>query len=433
MENEEKEIVKEKKGNKLIPIIIAAVIVVIVGATIGIYIHSSSPKNIVSKVIEKTYEKYDKVMNNTIDYDFSKDTLKVSGDLNVDTNIDGLEKLKNDKFTFDIGVDYKSKKLEAGLAVDEKKTTLIDIMAYIVDNKLYLDLGKDYDGLLKTDDVNFEDFLSIDLEETKNDFTKEDINYIVKAYKNILIKSIDEKDLKKSTDTIKINGKDTKVNKISYTINDQNIEKLTKKMIEETLKDNELIKKLAKVSGKEVVDVKYELEEQQEKFTIDEDLNIKLDIYTKGITNSFAGLNMRADKDNYLNLTVNKKDSNVVIKSDDTKIDLDINKLTDEEANIDYNVKYEDTKLSGNLTYNNKKIDNKRYQGKVIYYMNYNKQKLKLTLDYKLKVNVPIAKIDTNKAKDITEADGIEDAYNNIMDRFQKSTSYDMISNLFSY
>ena len=433
MENEEKEIVKEKKGNKLIPIIIAAVIVVIVGATIGIYIHSSSPKNIVSKVIEKTYEKYDKVMNNTIDYDFSKDTLKVSGDLNVDTNIDGLEKLKNDKFTFDIGVDYKSKKLEAGLAVDEKKTTLIDIMAYIVDNKLYLDLGKDYDGLLKTDDVNFEDFLSIDLEETKNDFTKEDINYIVKAYKNILIKSIDEKDLKKSTDTIKINGKDTKVNKISYTINDQNIEKLTKKMIEETLKDNELIKKLAKVFGKEVVDVKYELEEQQEKFTIDEDLNIKLDIYTKGITNSFAGLNMRADKDNYLNLTVNKKDSNVVIKSDDTKIDLDINKLTDEEANIDYNVKYEDTKLSGNLTYNNKKIDNKRYQGKVIYYMNYNKQKLKLTLDYKLKVNVPIAKIDTNKAKDITEADGIEDAYNNIMDRFQKSTSYDMISNLFSY
>ena len=36
-------------------------------------------------------------------------------------------------------------------------------------------------------------------------------------------------------------------------------DKLSKKMIEETLKDHELIKKLAKLTGKEVVDLKYDL------------------------------------------------------------------------------------------------------------------------------------------------------------------------------
>lgn len=247
---------ENKKNNKILPICLIIIAVICLGLGSIIY-YLSSPKKIVFSVINKSYEKYDKLVNNTIDFDITKDSIKVNGNLNIDTNISGFEDINQDVIKYSSGIDYKNKKVEGGISLNENNVTLAEVMAYLVDDTLYMSLGDDYKDLINMGNSNFNKI--IDLDDLNNNYTKDDINYVVKAYKDILIDSINSKDLTKGTDTISIDGKDVKVNKVTYIIDSKVLKELNNNITDKVLNNKELLNRLAKISGEKVDDIKESL------------------------------------------------------------------------------------------------------------------------------------------------------------------------------
>ncbi|MBE6161116.1 MAG: hypothetical protein E7158_02705 [Firmicutes bacterium] len=418
-----------KKKSKALPICIVLIVALCICLG-GFYFYFSTPKKIVSNVINKAYEKYDEIANKDVKFDIAKDSVKVEGNLNFDTNIPGFDTIKNDVIKFTGGIDYKNKKAEGGLSLDEKNKTLADIMAYVIDGNAYMTLGDDYKGLVNVGKSDFEDVLNLeDLEKTKID--KDDINYVVKAYKDILIDSIDKKDLEKSSDTIKIDGKDTKVTKISYKVNKKNLEKLSKNIIDKTLSDKELLKKLAKITDTDVEDIKDSLKEAKDDLEIeDEDLNMTLNIYTKGFMNDFVGLDLKIDKDNSLNVVVNKDNTKVTIKAgNEMTFVATIKEYNDEKIDIDYNVKVATTTVSGNLTITAKETKKDHYKGSLNFTVKYAGFNASVKMDYTMEIGAKIADINTSKAVDQNKAYyDLQIASNKILNRLQSSNIGTIIS-----
>ena len=423
--------VETKKKSKALPICIVLIVALCICLG-GFYFYFSTPKKIVSSVINKAYEKYDEMLNKDVDFDIAKDSIKVEGSLNFDTNVPGFDTIKDDVIKFNGGIDYKNKKAEGGLTLNEKNKTLAEVMAYLIDDNAYLTLGDDYKGLVNAGKTDFDDVLNLEDSKTTN-INKDDINYIVKAYKDILIDSIDEKDLEKSSDTIKIDGKDTKVTKVSYKLNSKNLEKLSKNIIDKTLDDKELLKKLAEITDTDVDDIKEELKESKENLEIDnDDLKMTLDIYTKGFMNTFVGLNLKVDKDNYLNVVVNKDDTKVTIKvGSETTFVATIKEYNDEKIDVDYDVKVSGTKVSGNLTVTAKETKKNHYEGSINFNVKYAGYNASVKMNYTMEIGAKIADINTSKAVDINKASyDLQVAETKILTRLKSSNLGTIINSL---
>ena len=423
--------IETKKKNKALPICVVLLVVLCLGIG-GFYFYFSTPKKIVTSVINKAYSKYDEAINKSVDFDIAKDSFKIDGDLNIDTNIPGFDKINEDKLNYTAGLDYKNQKVEGGLTLKESGKTLADVMAYIIDGKSYLDLGNDYKKLINAGEVDFEDI--IDLSNTKVNFDKDDINYIVKSYKDILIDSIDDEDLEKSSDTIKVDGKDTKVNKVTYKLTDKKAEKLAKNIIDGTLNDKELLKKLAKVSGEDVDDIKDSLKDAKKDMDIDnEDLKMTLNIYTKGFLNDFVGLDINIDDDNSIKVIENKDNTTVTFKSGNTMTFVaTIKDKDDEEFNMDYTVEFSGQKITGNLTVTEKETKKNNYKGSISFDVKYSEYKFAIKMNYTMEVGAKIADINTSNAVKIEDVeDDLEDVSETIINRLESSNLGTIISSSF--
>ena len=422
---------KPKKNKKLIIIILVALVVLCLGFG-GFIFYNGRPKRIVSNVINKLYKDYDKAMNNTLDFDPLKDSYKMEGTLTVDTNIDGFEDLNKEKVGFTLGMDYPNNKIEAGASLTEESKTIVDAMIYIIKDTMYATLGDDYKNAIKlgSDDEISEVF---DISELENiNISKDDINYIVKAYKNILIDSIDEKDLKKSTDTIEVDGKDVKVNKVTYKINDKNLEKLTKKMIDGMLDDKELLKKLSNIADIDVDDLKDELKEAKKDIEIDEDINMSLNFYTKGVLNTYVGMEFKGEGFSIKSTKIDDDKTDIEIEIESLlTAEINVKESSDEKFDADFKIKAAGETISGSITTTSKETKKDNYKGTFAFSIKYNDYKFKLDMDYTLELNANIADIDTKNAVEYSENDEeLNKAINDIADRLQKSNIYSIIEGL---
>ena len=169
--------ITSKKGNKIIPI--AAVVLVVVALFAGgFYYYFNRTDKIVTNVINKAFNKINDSIDEIENFDYNKDTALVNGSLKIDTNIDGLEDLKNEKFDYTFGMDYKNRKLELGAALTENETKIIDALLYFINDKAYVSLKDDYKKIINIDDeiFNFDDIFKIE----NVNFNKDDLNYITK-------------------------------------------------------------------------------------------------------------------------------------------------------------------------------------------------------------------------------------------------------------
>lgn len=410
---------ENKKNNKILPICLIIIAVICLGLG-SIFYYLSSPKKIVFSVINKSYEKYDKLVNNTIDFDITKDSIKVNGDLNIDTNISGFEDINQDVIKYSSGIDYKNKKVEGGISLNENNVTLAEVMAYLVDDTLYMSLGDDYKGLINMGNSNFNEI--IDLDDLNNNYTKDDINYVVKAYKDILIDCINSKDLTKGTDTISIDGKDVKVNKVTYIIDSKVLKELNNNITDKVLNNKELLNRLAKISGKKVDDIKESLTDSKKDFNVSDDVKYTLDIYTKGITNSFVGIKL-SDDNSLINVIVNKDNTKITLKnSDDLAIVFTVNEYSDEKIDLDYDIDYFDEKISGNFKISNKEVKKNNYKGLIELSFKYNENNASVKINYNMEIGSKIADVDTNSAVSYDQASNdLMTAITNITTRLESS------------
>ncbi len=417
--------ITSKKGNKIIPIV-AVVLVVVALFAGGFYYYFNKTDKIVTNVINKAFNKINDSIDEIENFDYNKDTALVNGSLKIDTNIDGLEDLKNEKFDYTFGMDYKNKKLELGAALTENETKIIDALLYFINDKAYVSLKDDYKKIINIDDeiFNFDDIFKIE----NVNFNKDDLNYITKEFKKILIDSIEMKKLTKSSSTIKLNGKSTKVTKISYNLNEKNTKKFIENIIDNILDNDELLKKLSKISDMSVSNIEGTLEDAK-----NEDIEAigTLNLYTKGFTNEFAKLELINNNTKFG--IINNNDNTVIyVKDNDANLEITINENTKNKLSIDYLYKESNAKVDGTIKITNKEISESKNEGSIELSVNYDKYKVNLELDYKSEIGAAIANFDetnTVKLSEMTPTE-IDNLYAKLFNKLVKSNMYEIIKNI---
>lgn len=417
--------ITSKKGNKIIPIV-AVVLVVVTLFAGGFYYYFNKTDKIVTNVINKAFNKINDSIDEIENFDYNKDTALVNGSLKIDTNIDGLEDLKNEKFDYTFGMDYKNRKLELGAALTENETKIIDALLYFINDKAYVSLKDDYKKIINIDDeiFNFDDIFKIE----NVNFNKDDLNYITKEFKKILIDSIEMKKLTKSSSNIKLNGKSTKVTKISYNLNEKNTKKFIENIIDNILDNDELIKKLSKISDMSVSNIEDTLKDAK-----NEDIEAigTLNLYTKGFTNKFAKLELINNNAEFG--IINNNDNTVIyVKDNDAKLEITVNENTKNKLSIDYLYKESNAKVDGTIKITNKEISESKNEGSIELSVNYDKYKVNLELDYKSEIGASIANFDetnTVKLSEMTPTE-IDNLYAKLFNKLIKSNMYEIIKNI---
>ena len=417
--------ITSKKGNKIIPI--AAVVLVVVALFAGgFYYYFNRTDKIVTNVINKAFNKINDSIDEIENFDYNKDTALVNGSLKIDTNIDGLEDLKNEKFDYTFGMDYKNRKLELGAALTENETKIIDALLYFINDKAYVSLKDDYKKIINIDDeiFNFDDIFKIE----NVNFDKDDLNYITKEFKKILIDSIEMKKLTKSSSNIKLNGKSTKVTKISYNLNEKNTKKFIENIIDNILDNDELIKKLSKISDMSVSKIEDTLKDAK-----NEDIEAigTLNLYTKGFTNEFAKLELINNNAEF-GIINNNYNTVIYVKDNDANLEITVNENTKNKLSIDYLYKESNAKVDGTIKITNKEISESKNEGSIELSVNYDKYKVNLELDYKSEIGASIANFDetnTVKLSEMTPTE-IDNLYAKLFNKLIKSNMYEIIKNI---
>ena len=312
---------------------IAAVAILLVGGVI-LGAVSSTPKSVFKGAINKVY----KLSNTALDsyetyleeYDLTENAAHVTGDFAIETNLEDFDGYELDKISlgFDVGVDYKSEILKVGADLKGKKEKISFDAAY-QENEMYI-ASSLFEEILKIDSEMMSELgIEVDFEELKEqiktyekeyDSDPETYEYIVKAVKNALIKALDSEYMEKEKDTIDVLDKELRVTKNSYVFKDKAVKAMLKTVAEELLDDKEFAKKMADAMGVEKSEVKELLKQIKKSASdIDFDGKIALNIYTKGLFNSLAGVGVEVEGKEYLSMYTDGK--NVEITFDNHEKD----------------------------------------------------------------------------------------------------------------
>lgn len=410
---------EKSKRNFLVPVIILLVLALAVG---GVYYYFTNKGRIVKNLINNAYEKFDKLTFN--DKFNLEQSILLSGDLSVNTNIPELQDLNSEKLNYVVGVDYTNKKMELGASLEENGAKLIDAAMYVLDNTAYISLNEDFDKLIKVAVEDFDDIFTI-----SNDInlSEDDIKYIAKAYKNILIDSIDSKDFVKSSANITLDGKNTKVTKLSYDMTSQRAAKLVNSIIDGTLNDSKLLGILSNASGVSVDELKTELSSAKVSETSSGSERITFDIYTKGFNNSFVGMDIQGI------IQIRKNSDNVTIEAGmgAEKVSLVVKNLSDDSCVIELSSNIGGEVINGSLSLTVKEIEKNVFDGTVIFDLNYDGTTFSATSNFNEKIGANIADIDVTGAVDsesLSESD-LNKISETISSKFMNSKLYKLIEN----
>ena len=411
---------KPKKG-LIFPIVLLLVIALAVG---GVYYYFNNKGRIVKSLINDAFEKFDGL---TIDngYNLESQSVLISGDLSLNTNISELQDLNGEKLNYSFGLDYPNKKIEIGASLEEDGLNLIEAAMYLLDDTAYISLKDNYDKLIKIESAELSDIFSVS---NGLNLSQDDIDYIVKAYKKILIDSIDSRDFDKSSATIVLNGKDTKVTKLTYNLTGAKAQKLVNNIIYETMNDSKLLNILSKASGLSVDELKSQLEMSKIDGLYDDSEMISFDIYTKGFNNSFVGMDIQGI------VKIRKNNDNVTIEAGlgVEKVSLVIKSINDDSCVVEFNSNIGGEVIKGNLTLTSKEIEKNVYEGSVVFDLTYGENTFSISNKFNEKIGVSISDVDVSNAVDFESLseDDLNRIEESISSKFMNSKLYKLIESL---
>lgn len=419
---------EEKKHSKLPKILIILIILILLGAG-AFYAYNfifNKPDKVVKGLINKAYEKFESPLKQSKAIDLNNESVLVTTDISLNTNIAGFEDLNDIKLNLITGTDYANKKFELGASLIENNQNIIDLFMYILNKDAYMMLNDIYSSPIK---LNTED---IDLEEILNNrISAEDTEYILKELKNIFIESLDMNDFKKSSDTITIDGKEVKVNKINYILDAEKQQKIVNNMIDNILKNEELLNRLAKISNEDVETIKQALMESKiESYDTEDNENIIFNIYTKGMTDEFVGLDIELPENSNIKIRKNSSDTTVSANISGVSIMLTIKEESKEKATIDMKINIAGEEITGTATIENNEIDEKNSESKTTLNITYQGETVELTFNMKQQIGANIAEIDTTNAKameEITEEE-MNQIEQKLMEKLMNSKLYNLIN-----
>lgn len=273
----------KKKGLIIGGIVLLILIIAILGVTY--YFTSSKPEKLFNSYIDKLFasevEDYNSVKMNS--------EIKLSGELKDSEAKQVFEEIGKCvlKMGTQVDVEKKQEIVDLGLEYDKKS---------VIDAKIYYDEGKIYTYF---DDI-FDKYIEIDMNEYQKEALKEvfetaDKNQIKNTQKAMKIVRDELKaelkeqgEFEKEKTEIDIGDKEEKVTKNTLTLSQKELYKLIENVCSNLAKNDDFLEcfeESPKDMLKEIVeDIKDEKVEGKN--------NVKISIYTKGISNKFVGMDI---------------------------------------------------------------------------------------------------------------------------------------------
>ena len=331
------------------------------------------------------------------------DPFKVTTTVKIESSSEDYSFLGDYSFDYAIAMDAKNGTSLATFNLNEKGTSILDVLAYLKDGKAYVQSKKLTDKTYYFDNVDFKEMTN-----------EEDLRVLADAFEDALIAALkDEKETKKDA-KISVGGKSIDVTENIYTIDKNNMGRVTKNSIDSLLSNEEAIKVLAKITDAEVSDIKKHLEDAKNEDYSNYSTTASISIYTKGFLKTFAGFSLSEDKTEVIRYVVDGDNESFVmfLGSDKDKFTVDAD---GEKADIKL-VFGGETLATGKVTYK------ENYANIVLEIQEYGK----ITIEVKKEDNVKIDSIDTSKAvkyEDISQED-LESIMTKLNEIYEKTEAY---------
>ena len=316
LKEENKEISKEpkksKKGKSLL-ILILILIAIGIGLYVGFQKLNSNPRSIYKKAINNTYKLLDSYLENNLDTAFKLDIFNepflLDTNFKINSTISELGSLNNYEYNFAIGLDYQKESLNLKAGINQDHDSVINVLLAFLNNKAYLKSNEIFDKTLDLGnaDVNFD--LSALNTNAKIDY--DNLHTILSLLKDILISSLDEEKFNISKEIIKINDEQIESQKVTYLLDQENMERTLNYIADEISKNEELLDALTNVSSISKEEIISNLEEEIKLNNYEE---IVINLYTK--SNKIIAGNILMEEENIIRFT-NLDDKLQVLMEDD--------------------------------------------------------------------------------------------------------------------
>lgn len=379
---------KKKINLKMILLIVILLAVLGVGGFFGYKILSTSPYSIYQKVINELFA----VGRPYLEQEVSDINLTYSGNVKVETNIEGMEDFNDYSYNYLLGVDTQNKKAEVMLGLNEKDKTILDLFVYLLNGKGYLKSDALTDYLL--------DGGNAELEFDSPESNTEDALYLYNKIESMLLGAFVKEDFQNKSATIKVDGKQVKVKDNYLNVTPNVLDKAVDRMINILKSDSKTVEILANYMEYTVEDVNSMLDEITNTDFTTVEINMVVHFYTSGLFNKISGFSLEvADEQivyagfdgDIISFTISAENEVLAsgkitkISDNETKYEVNIGELT---INLNVNSKVENNNLSTQI------VEVEVFSGET---------NLKVTIDNKVEKNKEIANIDTSKAKDANE------------------------------
>lgn len=398
--NEDFNVKKPKKKGLIIGgIVLLILIIAILGVTY--YFTSSKPEKLFNSYIDKLFasevEDYNSVKMNS--------EIKISGELKDSEAKQVFEEIGKCVLKIGAQADIEKRQEIVDLGLEYDKKSVIDAKIYYNDGKIYTYFDEIFDKYIELDMNEYQKEALKEVFETADKNQIKNTQKAMKIVRDELKAELKEQgEFEKEKTEIDIGDKEEKVTKNTLTLSQKELYKLISNICSNLAKNDEFLdcfeespKDMLKEMAEDIKDEKVEGKN-----------NVKISIYTKGISNKFVGMDISVNIESNsqtqtLTFTVLEEDKDVYsysagMKSSFMKVDL----------------------ISGRVEIDKEKDSKKEQEGKVKITMEIAElEKMSLEMTYSAEYNNGIDKIDINnsvKMNDIKE-DEVEAIMKKLMER----------------
>lgn len=291
---------KPKKSSKkfiVIGLIVVGILLLGLGGLLGYKAYVNNPMSLYKGAINKLYNGVSDLLeelDEIEEFNLAEDSLLLDGDIKLSSNLPLDDYLKY-TYDFKLGMDVKNDKFELAASMNENEQEILAAMIYVLNNVFYFDSEQLFDGplFLTKEEGIFED---IDLNELSTEIDYKKVDKLARKMSDYLINALDEDLFKTKEATIKVDGKDQKITKVIYPLNQDSMYDLVKSILNDIKNDDEFIEIFAELSGVDKAELTSEINETElnkEDFEIEEECEFYL--ITKGFFVEVIGFGLEAD------------------------------------------------------------------------------------------------------------------------------------------
>lgn len=306
-------------------------LLIIIAVGIGLYVGfnklTSNPMLVYKMALNNFYNEIKEDFKNVKPQEFFIDALNEPFTINLNTKIatnqTELKLLENIKYDINIGFDYPKKQAMASLSLSDSNDPIIKVLGAIMNDSVYVKSDEIFDKVIKIGEYDVFDNLkeySDNLDYSYKGNINEDIVEATKEIKNILIDSLDSKNFKISNAKIKVDNKNVKVKKVTYTLNKTDLENTLKDILTKVSDNSSILDVLAYVSSKPKTDLRESLDYLAKNLDLDLE-KLVIDVYAN-TWNKVVKMDLFIDNEKLMVYEKENDDDKITIEMEDQTLEI---------------------------------------------------------------------------------------------------------------